>query len=180
MCRKNTIAHTHTHSWMHSKEIIGSSLYRCIQLQSYVIYTAQGPVLNYILPASKIPHFSEGRKRQIGKGLWTAACYLSALISFLCRICFYWRHCYRREVAGNQQNKARGESMVASSIAGGRKIRWVTQGGGDLKDLNPTDTKYLNYMKTDKANYTVHSAMHKTMRCALSPQCANSFGSPLW
>lgn len=82
-------------------------------------------------------------------------------------------------MAGNQQNKVRGESMVASSNAGGRKIRWVTQGGGDLKDLNPIDTKYLNYMKTDKANYTVHSAMHKTMRCALSPQCANSFGSPL-
>lgn len=82
-------------------------------------------------------------------------------------------------MAGNQQNKVRRESMVASRIAGGRKIRWVTQGGGDLKDLNSIDTKYLNYMKTDKANYMVHSAMRKTMRCALSPQCANSFGSPL-
>lgn len=82
-------------------------------------------------------------------------------------------------MAGNQRNKARGESMVAGSIAGGRKIRWVMHGGGDLKDLSLTDTKYLNYMKTDKANYTVHSAMHKTMQCALSPQCANSFGSPL-
>lgn len=173
VCTKNTIARTLLNAQV---EIIGSPLYRLHPVT--VIRNLHSTTICAKLNSAclEIPHRSEESKReresgQSEEGLWTAARHLSALISSPVSHLFLLtppiqagggRQSGKTRVNGGQRCCRRQEQLMGHAIY---KI-WIA--------------KYLNNMKTDKANYTVRSAMHKTTPRTLSPWCANSSGSPLW